>query len=356
MTDVNGNTSTCSAVVTVQDNVFPEARCKPVTIQLSAGTSPSGTTGGGAASITTGDIDNNSTDNCAIATYALDEYDFDCSEVGANTVVLSVTDVNGNTSTCSATVTVQDNVAPEARCKNIAIALDATGSASITASQVNNNSTDNCAIASMTVTPSTFNCTNTGTNTVVLRVTDVNGNSSTCSSVVTVTGGPLYNYVMLATDKIHLHNSIVQSGGVGMMTANGNIDLHQYTMVTAPGTFVQGLVININSGSMVTTQINSVAVAPLPSFETNPYTSNNNISVGQNQTVTLTDSIYNEIKIDKYGTVIFTQPVVNIRKIESKEFAVIKFTQCTKIRLKEHLHMKRNTQFNPDGLGVTAVG
>lgn len=71
------------------------------------------------------------------------------------------------------------------------------------------------------------------------------------------------------------------------------------------------------------------------------------------QTVILTDTIYNEIKIEKAGVVIFTQPVVNIRKLETKEFAVIKFMQCTKVRLKEHLHLKRNSRFNPDGLGVT---
>ena len=34
--------------------------------------------------------------------------DFDCSQVGANTVTLTVADVNGNVSTCDAIVTVED--------------------------------------------------------------------------------------------------------------------------------------------------------------------------------------------------------------------------------------------------------
>jgi hypothetical protein len=43
-----------------------------------------------------------------------------------------VTDANGNTSTCDATVTVEDNVAPTAICQNITVQLDATGNVTIT--------------------------------------------------------------------------------------------------------------------------------------------------------------------------------------------------------------------------------
>ena len=39
---------------------------------------------------------------------------FDCSHVGTNEVILTVTDVNGNQSTATATVTVEDDVAPVA--------------------------------------------------------------------------------------------------------------------------------------------------------------------------------------------------------------------------------------------------
>src|SRR5688572_14838227 len=111
---------------------------------------------------------------------------FTCANVGANVVTLTVTDVNGNTSTCTSTVTVQDNVPPVALCQNAYATLDAAGAASVTAGQVNNVSTDNCAIATMSVTPSTFTCANVGANVVTLTVTDVNGNTSTCTSTVTV--------------------------------------------------------------------------------------------------------------------------------------------------------------------------
>ena len=206
----------------------------------------------------------------------------------------------------------------------------------------------------MKVTPSVFNCSNIGANTVTLKVKDVNGNSSTCTAIVTVTGGALFKYVILASHDVELDNrTYVQSGGVGVMSTGGDADIEHYSTVTAAGTFVQGVDINISGGSSVTTQINSVAVAPIPTFENNLYNSNNDVTVSTGQTVTLTDSIYNKIKIAKYGTVIFTQPSVNISKLEADYNATIRFTQCTKFRLKENLDIKKNSQFNPDGLSVT---
>ncbi len=177
VTDVNGNSSTCSANVTIQDNVAPIAVCQNVTVQLD-------NTGNG--STTAAAVNNGSSDNCAIATLALSQTAFVCSEVGANTEVLTVTDVNGNSTTCSTTITVEDNVAPIALCQNIAVQLDPSGNATITASQVNNGSSDACGIASLALNITTFNCSNVNGNTVILTVTDVNGNSSTCSANVTI--------------------------------------------------------------------------------------------------------------------------------------------------------------------------
>ena len=103
-----------------------------------------------------------------------------------NNVVLTVTDVNGNVSTCTGMVTVEDNVDPTAVCTDITVQLDVAGNASITAADVDGGSSDNCAIDNLTVNPSTFDCSNVGGNTVTLTVTDVNGNSSTCTANVEV--------------------------------------------------------------------------------------------------------------------------------------------------------------------------
>ncbi|MEM7161618.1 MAG: Calx-beta domain-containing protein [Bacteroidota bacterium] len=175
--DNNSNTSTCSATVTVEDNVDPVATCQNITVQLDAT---------GNATITTGDINNGSSDACGIASLSLNETAFDCTEVGANTVTLTVEDNNSNTSTCTATVTVEDNVDPVATCQNITVQLDATGNASITTGDINNGSSDACGIASLSLNETAFDCTEVGANTVTLTVEDNNSNTSTCTATVTV--------------------------------------------------------------------------------------------------------------------------------------------------------------------------
>ena len=177
VTDNNANVSTCSATVTVEDNVAPEALCQNVTVQLNAN---------GNASTTANAVDNGSNDACGIASLVLSQTSFSCAEVDANDVNLTVTDVNGNVNTCSATVTVEDNVAPEALCQNTTLQLDDTGNASTTANAVDNGSNDACGIASLALSQTNFSCADIGTNTVSLSVTDNNGNIANCSASVNV--------------------------------------------------------------------------------------------------------------------------------------------------------------------------
>src|SRR5690606_38928 len=176
--DVNGNTSTCTTIVTVEDKVPPVANCTaPFTIQLDTN---------GMASITLADIENGSTDACGIASTSIDITDFDCSNVGPNTVTLTVTDVNGNISTCTTIVTVEDNIDPIANCAApFTIQLDANGVATITVADIDNGSNDACGIASTSIDISSFDCSDVGPNTVTFTVIDVNGNTSTCTTIFT---------------------------------------------------------------------------------------------------------------------------------------------------------------------------
>ncbi|MBL0019883.1 MAG: HYR domain-containing protein, partial [Bacteroidetes bacterium] len=177
VTDVNGNSSTCLANVTVEDTVAPVAVCQNVTVQLD---------NAGNGSTTAAAVNGGSLDNCGLATVSLSQTTFNCTEVGANTEVLTVTDVYGNATTCITTITVEDNVAPAAICQNLTVQLDNQGNANITPVQVNNGSTDACGVANLALDITSFNCANVNGNTVVLTVTDVNGNTGTCTSVVNV--------------------------------------------------------------------------------------------------------------------------------------------------------------------------
>lgn len=177
VTDASGLTSTCSFDVVVNDTEGPVVNCLNITVQLDAA---------GMATITPASIDGGSTDNCGIASTSIGTSTFDCSNVGTNNVVLSVTDIHGNTSTCTAVVTVQDVDDPTAVCQDITIQLDASGMATINPGDVDGGSVDVCSIGSLSVDVDSFDCSNLGPNDVTLTVTDGSGNVSTCMAVVTV--------------------------------------------------------------------------------------------------------------------------------------------------------------------------
>ena len=179
VTDVNGNSSTCNGSVIINDNIAPTASCQNHTVQLDEN---------GQASIVVADINNGSSDNCGISSIFLNRTNFDCNEVGTNqTVSLTMLDNSGNFKSCNASVSVEDNIAPTANCKNITVELDANGSVSISNDAVNNNSTDNCSIASYSLSQTSFTCSSAGiTESVTLTVTDQSGNSAACAAFVTV--------------------------------------------------------------------------------------------------------------------------------------------------------------------------
>lgn len=101
--DEAGNSSSDTAVVTVEDNLPPVVITKNITIDLDAD---------GNASIVPSDIDNGSSDNCGIDHLELDKSSFTCADLGDNTVTLTVYDVNGNSNSATAIVTVRDVTPP----------------------------------------------------------------------------------------------------------------------------------------------------------------------------------------------------------------------------------------------------
>ncbi|MFM1874331.1 MAG: hypothetical protein RL266_68 [Bacteroidota bacterium] len=177
VTDINGNVSTCNATVTVVDPIPPVAACQDLTLTLEAS---------GNASIVAADVDNGSSDNCAVQSISVTPSSFTCTTLGANSVTLTVTDFSGNTSTCNATVTVLEDTDPIAACQDVTVQLDATGNVSVTGAQLGGGSTDNCAVDNITVNPADFSCADIGNNAVTVTVFDSNGNSASCTATVTV--------------------------------------------------------------------------------------------------------------------------------------------------------------------------
>ena len=106
---------------------------------------------------------------------------------GIYTITYNVSDASGNPAAqVIRMVNVSNGQPPTALCKNSNVPLDINGQVTITAADVDNGSYDADGIASLTISPSSFDCDDLGDNTVTLIVTDNNGNISSCSATVTI--------------------------------------------------------------------------------------------------------------------------------------------------------------------------
>ncbi|MBK8514946.1 MAG: hypothetical protein IPL55_01250 [Saprospiraceae bacterium] len=122
-TDLCNNTSTCSTVIQVKDNIAPNVVCKQ-TIKVSLD-------GTGRARVMANSFDNGSNDNCGIAAFSVRKMndkcgfgtafgayvDFCCDEIGTTIMVaMEVTDIYGNKNTCMVEVNVEDKLRPVITC------------------------------------------------------------------------------------------------------------------------------------------------------------------------------------------------------------------------------------------------
>ena len=103
-----------------------------------------------------------------------------------NTAKDTFVNAAGCDSIVSLDLKIEDKINPIVITKNITVSLNAAGTASIIASQINNGSSDNCNIASLSLSKSTFDCSNLGANTIYLLAIDGYGNVGSASAVVTV--------------------------------------------------------------------------------------------------------------------------------------------------------------------------
>ena len=227
VTNTAAQSSVCTFTVTVVDSIAPVAVCQNITAHLDAN---------GLQAVAPGDIDNGSTDNCALNNLSLDFFNFDCTDLGIQNVVLTLTDDAGNSSTCTATILVVDSIAPVAICQPTSLYLDAQGNCSLSAGDIDGGSTDNCGIASLSATPSTFTAANIGANAVVLTVTDVGGNTATCTTTVTVldtlvaVDDPMLGQILFAVLPNPAHDRMQVQVECKICSSDDELALHLWSM------------------------------------------------------------------------------------------------------------------------------
>lgn len=110
---------------------------------------------------------------------------------GTTTFSYQVTDLAGNVGECTFDVEVLDVEPPVALCGPTFIDINPSGlvTETILPEEIDLGSSDNCSIASMTVTPAMVTCNDAAFNPlpVTFTVTDASGNVSTCNTFVNVT-------------------------------------------------------------------------------------------------------------------------------------------------------------------------
>ncbi|UKN00091.1 HYR domain-containing protein [Paracrocinitomix mangrovi] len=187
VTDVNGNTNTCTQDVTVTDNEAPTITCAADVTVSNDATSCDAAVVVPAPTATA--------DNCAVAT-VINDYNGTASAndtypVGTTTVTWTVTDVNGNTNTCTQDVIVNDTEAPTITCAaNVTVSNDIGSCDAAVIVPVPTATADNCGVATVlndyNGTASANDTYPVGTTTVTWEVTDLSGNTQFCTQDVIV--------------------------------------------------------------------------------------------------------------------------------------------------------------------------
>lgn len=177
--DAAGNTSTATVTINVVDEIKPTLKAKTsFTIKLDAE---------GKGSLKWEDLDEGSTDNCTIKDKLLSKSAFTCADLGANKINFTVKDASGNTSTAEVTITVVDDIKPTLKAKTtFTLKLDAEGKGTLKWEDIDQGSTDNCAINDKLLSKSAFTCADLGDSKITVTAKDASGNTSTAEVTITV--------------------------------------------------------------------------------------------------------------------------------------------------------------------------
>lgn len=216
----------------------------------------------GNISITPAQVDNGSTDDVTISgnlVLTLDVTDFDCANLGANTVSLTVTDESGNNASASATVTIVDDQLPTVVTQDVTVTLDASNLAAIAPADVDNGSSDNCSVT-LNLDITSFTTAEVGDNTVTLTAMDGSGNSANATATVTVQSSnqpPTISYIF------YLDEETSENEVIGTIVAT-DLEMDPVTYTIQSGNTNGAFAVGSNSGNI------SVASTSALDFETTP--------------------------------------------------------------------------------------
>ncbi|NJM14308.1 MAG: hypothetical protein HC896_02020, partial [Bacteroidales bacterium] len=177
--DMAGNTDTAIFQVRVLDSISPTATCSDTTVYLASN---------GTFTIDSSHVSGAWADACGVDSVSLSRYVFGCGDIASPvTVAVTTYDMHGNSSTCSAQVSVVDSISPTATCSDTTVYLASNGTFTIDSSHVSGAWADACGVDSVSLSRYVFGCGDIASPvTVAVTTYDMHGNSSTCSAQVSV--------------------------------------------------------------------------------------------------------------------------------------------------------------------------
>ena len=160
------------------DNQLPTVTCDASTVWLDAF---------GESIVVADDFITATADQCGAVTKAIAPDTLNCTNLGVENVVVTVTDIGGNMTTCGTTVTVLDTITPElSACPNDTTTDNSAGNCNVSITWTAPTATDNCTLPAITSSHNPGDDFMVGTTTVTYWATDDAGNQDSCSFEVTV--------------------------------------------------------------------------------------------------------------------------------------------------------------------------
>ena len=177
--DIYGNKDSCETNINLIDNIAPSSECPDLNFYLND----------------LGEfhigffeerdlIDSISEDNCGSTSGYLSQNSFNCNDLGANSVAITIRDQSRNEIICNSDIIIHDTIPPTAICRDTLLYLNSSGIANLIASDLDIGSIDNCCIDSLYLSKHSFTCDDIGSSEVMFFALDKSGNIDSCTVIV----------------------------------------------------------------------------------------------------------------------------------------------------------------------------
>jgi len=324
--DKSGNETEKIIIITVADTTAPVIETAAITIYLTAE---------GKATLKEEAL--GGSDNCGIAGSELERSQFSCTETGEHTVRYTLRDKAGNTTTRAIRVTVKDTIAPVIRAQDLIVELDGSGKASLEADRVNDGSTDNCGITGLSLSQTTFSCSDLGRRLITLTARDGSGNTGTARAEILVhdpEGVCPCSYGVLAEEKVVLRHNEVNAGGVGVSGRKGMVRLRK----TVVESFVKSERTRFDNWSASAAYMRGKA-PQAEGFRSNDRKDRKKEKIKKGETRRFAAGSYGRIRGGKEAKLVFSGGDVYIRSIRLKKGAEVSFEASTALMIRDKVKL-----------------